>query len=123
MVAKCYLPIVHRRLIHYCRNGEPFLAEVLLNLLTPLVDPAFTYILMLIIVRKTIIRSRAVEKQHCRLYLCSRLSLAYGSEIPHPCIVENSISCILGNFQYCFPALSSILIISVSPSASFRRKV
>lgn len=120
MIAKCYLSIIRRRIfIHYCRNGEPFLAEVLLNLLTPLVDPAFTHIL----IRENLIRSRAVEKQHCRLYLCSRLSLAYGSEIPHPCITENSISCILGNFQYCFPALSSILIISVSPCAFFRRKV
>lgn len=95
MVAKCCLPIMRRRLLSIIAGmGNLFLAEVLLNLLTPLVDPAFTYILMLIIIRENMIRSRAVGKQHCRLYLCSRLSLAYGSEIPHPCITENSIPCI-----------------------------
>lgn len=68
------------------------------------------------------IRSKAVGKQCCSLYLCSRLYLANGSEIPHPCIIENSISCILANFQFCFPALSSILMISVSPSAFFKKE-
>lgn len=111
-------------------RGKPFFAEVLLNLLKPLVDPAFTYILMLIIRKeyskvkgcwKTILQTVA-EKQHSRLYLCSRLSWACGSEIPHSCIIENSISCILGNCQYCFPALSSIGIISFSPSAFLERE-
>lgn len=58
VVAKCDVLIMHRRLIHYCRNGEPFLAEVLSNLRITLVDPAFTYIL----IRENMIRSKAVEK-------------------------------------------------------------
>lgn len=55
--------------------GFFFFSEVLLNLLTPLVDPAFTHIL----IRENVVGLRAAEKQHCSLYLLSRQYLAYGS--------------------------------------------